>query len=166
MTTATASRSLGRDIAAAALFAGSVAVVAVVGTLAAGSAGQEYATLRTPAWAPPSWLFGPVWTLLYAMIAASGWLVWRRAGSLHAARLPFVVYTLQLVLNLAWTPLFFGAGLYGTALVEIVLLVAAILATIALFVRIHRAAALLLVPYACWTLFATALNGSIWLLNS
>lgn len=165
MTTPISTRTVFRDVAGAAVFAASVVVIAVVGALAAGSTGQEYAALRTPAWAPPSWLFGPVWTVLYAMIAASGWLVWRKAGSIRAARTPLGVYSLQLVLNLAWTPLFFGAGLYGTAFVEIILLMVTILATIVLFARIHRAAALLLVPYAGWTLFATALNGSIWLLN-
>lgn len=162
---AISSSSVQRDIVGAAVFAAIVVVIAVVGAAAAGSTGQEYAALRTPSWAPPSWLFGPVWTVLYAMIAVSGWLVWRQAGSIRAARTPLGVYALQLVLNLAWTPLFFGAGLHGTAFVEIILLMVAILATIVLFTRIHRAAALLLVPYAGWTLFATVLNGSIWLLN-
>ncbi|SFE34706.1 TspO and MBR related proteins [Actinopolyspora alba] len=155
-----------RDLAGAAVFVGCVAVVAVVGALAAGSAGQEYAALRTPAWAPPSWLFGPVWTVLYAMIALSGWLVWRRSGSVRMARIPLGVYALQLLLNLSWTPLFFGAGLYGTAFAAIILLLIAIVLTIVLFARIHLPAAMLLLPYAGWTLFATALNGSIWLLNA
>lgn len=158
-------RSARRDVAGAVVFAVAVVVVATVGALAAGSTAQEYAALRTPSWAPPSWLFGPVWTVLYAMIATSGWLVWRRAGSVRASRAALGVYALQLVLNLAWTPLFFGAGLHGTAFVEILLLVVAIATTIALFARIHPTASLLLVPYAGWTLFATALNGSIWLLN-
>ncbi|MHA6800050.1 TspO/MBR family protein [Bounagaea algeriensis] len=162
----TPSRSLQRDLTGAAAFAAGVVIVAVVGALAAGSTGQEYAELRTPSWAPPSWLFGPVWTALYAMIALAGWLVWRRAGSVGAARTPLTVYAVQLVLNLAWPPLFFGAGLYGAAFAEIILLVVALLATIVLFARIHRVAALLLVPYAGWTLFATVLNGSIWLLNA
>lgn len=166
MTTSGSARPVLREAAGAVAFAGCVAAVAVVGALAAGSAGQEYQALRTPSWAPPSWLFGPVWSALYAMIAVSGWLVWRRAGSLRAASAPLGVYAVQLLLNLAWTPLFFGAARYGTALVEIVVLLVAILVTIVLFSRIHRVAALLLVPYAGWTLFATALNGSIWLLNA
>ena len=162
----TPSWSVQRDFAGAAVFAAGVVLVAAVGAAAAGSTGQEYAALRTPSWAPPSWLFSPVWTVLYATIAASGWLLWRRAGSVRAARTPLAVYALQLLLNLAWPPLFFGAGIYGTAFAEIILLVVAVLATIVLFARVHRVAALLLVPYAGWTLFATALNGSIWLLNA
>jgi len=166
MTTSGSARPVLRDAVGGVVFAGCVVAVAVIGALAAGSARQDYAALRTPPWAPPAWLFGPVWSVLYAMIAVSGWLVWRRAGSLRAARAPLGAYALQLLLNLAWTPLFFGAARYGTALVEIVVLMAAILVTIVLFARIHRVAALLLVPYAGWTLFATALNGSIWLLNA
>ncbi|SDQ16195.1 TspO/MBR family protein [Actinopolyspora saharensis] len=165
MTTSVPNRSVLRDLVGAAAFAACVAVIAVVGALAAGSSGQEYAALRTPTWAPPSWLFGPVWTALYVMIAASGWLLWRRAGSVRAARTSLGAYAAQLILNLAWPPLFFGAGLYGIAFVEIILLVVAILTTMALFARTHLGATLLLLPYAGWALFATALNGTIWLLN-
>lgn len=166
MTAPVPSRSVHRDLTGAVLFASCLVAIAVVGAVAAGSAAQEYAALRTPNWAPPSWLFGPAWTVLYAMIAASGWFVWRQAGSTRAVRLPLAVYGVQLVLNLAWTPLFFGAGLYGAAFADIILLLVAIAVTIALFARIHRAGALLLVPYIGWTLFATALNGSIWMLNT
>ena len=79
---------------------------------------DEYANLRQPGWAPPSWLFGPVWTLLYALIAVAGWLVWRRVGFGPA----LWAWTAQLVLNAIWTPLFFGAGAYGLAFAEIVLM--------------------------------------------
>lgn len=96
-----------------------VAVVAVVGGLASASAAEQYAGFVQPSWAPPSWLFGPVWTVLYVMIAVSGWLVWRQAGLAKPAHL---VYGVQLVLNMAWTPLFFAAGLFGVAFAEIVLL--------------------------------------------
>jgi tryptophan-rich sensory protein len=102
-----------------------------------------------------------VWTTLYAMIAIAGWLAWRRAGFGPA----LTTYAVQLGLNAIWTPLFFGAGQYGLALVDIVVLWILIGATVALFWRISRAAALLLVPYWAWVTFATALNAAIWWLN-
>jgi tryptophan-rich sensory protein len=142
-------------------FGVAVAAAALLGVLSVTNAGQEYANLDQPAWAPPAAVFGPVWTVLYVTIAVSGWLVWRAVG-LHRALIP---YAAQLVLNAVWTPLFFGAGAYGAAAVEIVLLWLAIAATVAAFWRIHRGAALLLLPYQAWVTFATALNISIWWLN-
>ncbi|GAA4382122.1 TspO/MBR family protein [Nocardioides caricicola] len=142
-------------------YAAAVVIVAALGGVAASNSGQTYDRLDLPPFAPPSAVFGPVWTTLYAMIALSGWLVWRRVG-IDAAMAPYVV---QLVLNAAWTPLFFAAGWYGVALVEIVLLLAAIGVTIAQFWSRSRPAALLLVPYAAWVAFATCLNASIWWLN-
>lgn len=159
MTDLSARRS--HPIAGLAVFAVAVAVVAVVGSLSAVSAASDYAALRQPSWAPPSWLFGPVWTVLYVMIAFSGWLAWR-AG----ARRELVLFGAQLVLNMIWTPLFFAAGQFGLALVDIVLLLASIAALIAVFARRSRLAAVLLVPYLLWVGFATALNASIWAANS
>jgi tryptophan-rich sensory protein len=98
------------------------------------------------------------------MIAVSGWLIWREAG-LAGAALPLAVYTLQLVVNAAWTPLFFGLHRPDLGFVDIVLLWLSIGATIVLFIPIHIAAALLLVPYLAWVSFATALNLAIWRLN-
>ncbi|GAA4433570.1 TspO/MBR family protein [Actinokineospora soli] len=141
-----------------------VAVVAVVGSLAAVSAQDEYLGLRLPGWAPPSWLFGPVWTVLYVLIAVSGWLVWRRFGVRGASR-ELGVFGAQLVLNALWTPLFFGLGLYGVALVDIVVLLGVIVVLIGMFARKHRVAAWLLVPYAVWVGYATALNAAIVVLN-
>jgi benzodiazapine receptor len=138
-----------------------VLVTAGIGGLATADAAGRYAALSRPAWAPPSWLFGPVWTALYAMIAIAGWLVWRRAGFGPA----LLGYAAQLVLNAAWTPLFFGAARYGWAFAEIVALWLAIGVTVALFARISRAAAWLLVPYWLWVTFAAALNFTIWQLN-
>jgi translocator protein len=138
-----------------------VAAAALIGTLAVSGASQEYASLIQPAWAPPSWLFGPVWTVLYATMAAAAWLVWRRVG-LDRTLVPFAV---QLLLNAAWTPLFFGAGQYGWALVDIAALWLAIAVTIVVFWRVSRPAALLLVPYWLWVTFAAALNASILALN-
>ena len=110
-------------------FLAAVTAVAVIGGLAAGSAGQTYRALDLPAFAPPSWLFGPVWTVLYLMIAVAGWLVWREVGWGRELTL----WSVQLVLNLAWTPLFFAADLYALALVDIVVLLIAVAATIASF---------------------------------
>lgn len=151
----------------AAVFVLVVAAVAVAGSTAAGSAGDQYATFARPAWAPPSWLFGPVWTVLYLAIAAAGWRVYwvGGSGSLRAVRPEMLLYTVGLALNALWTPLFFAAGVRATALVDIVLLDLVIVATIALFMRRDRIAAFLLVPYFFWTSFATALNLSIVVLN-
>lgn len=142
-------------------YVAAVVLVAALGGLAASSSAETYNNLDQPPFAPPSAVFGPVWTVLYAMIALSGWLVWRRVG-IDASMAPYAV---QLVLNAAWTPLFFAAGWYGVALVEIVVLLLAIGVTIAQFWGRSRAAALLLVPYAAWVAFATCLNAAIWWLN-
>ena len=142
-------------------FLAAVTVVAALGAVAAGSAGETYRAYDLPAFAPPSWLFGPVWTVLYAMIAVAGWLVWRAVGW----RRELTLWAVQLVLNLAWTPLFFGADLVGWALLEICALWAFLAATIASFWRVSRPAAWLLVPYLAWVSFATALTAGIWLMN-
>jgi translocator protein len=145
-------------------------LVAVLPVVAAGVLGSVattpnipiwYANLAKPGFTPPNWLFGPVWTLLYAMIALSGWLVWRAVGWGRQ----LVPYAVQLLLNAAWTPLFFGAGQRGTALVDIVALWIAIGATVLAFRKVSMPAVWLLVPYWLWVSFATALNFSIWQLN-
>jgi benzodiazapine receptor len=138
-----------------------VAAAALIGVLGVAGTAAEYQGLRQPSWAPPSWLFGPVWTVLYVMIAVAGWLVWRRTGWTGALTL----YATQLVLNALWTPIFFGFGRYGLALADIVVLWFLIGATIWLFRRESRTAAFLLVPYWAWVTFATALNAAIWHLN-
>ena len=126
--------------------------------------GEWYERLRKPSWRPPNRLFAPVWTVLYLMIAVSGWLIWREAGFAGAA-LPLAVYALQLVLNGMWTPLFFGLHRPDLGLVDIILVWLSIVATIVLFMPISVAAALLLLPYLAWVTFATALNFAIWRLN-
>ena len=126
--------------------------------------GEWYERLKKPSWRPPNRLFAPVWTVLYVMIAVSGWLVWREAGFAGAA-LPLAVYALQLVFNAAWTPLFFGLHRPDLGFVDIVLVWSSIVATIVLFTPIHLAAALLLLPYLAWVTFATALNFTVWRLN-
>lgn len=123
-----------------------------------------YAALAKPAWAPPPWIFGPVWTLLYLMMAIAAWLVWRQGGW-KAQRGPLSLYVLQLVLNALWTPLFFGLRNPGLALVEIVFLGIAIVLTGRAFRPASRVALWLLVPYLVWVVFAAALNFAIWRLN-
>ncbi len=144
-----------------AAFGVAVAAAALIGGLGVAGTSAEYQNLEQPSWAPPSWLFGPVWTALYAMIAVSGWLVWRRVGWTAA----MTVYAVQLVLNALWTPVFFGFGQYGLALIDIVVLWVAIVATIWLFRPVSKVAAALLLPYLAWVTFATALNAFIWNAN-
>lgn len=121
-----------------------------------------YATLQKPTWAPPPWIFGPVWTVLYCTIGLSAWGVWHRHGWTGAHGLWFV----QLLFNAAWTPVFFGLREPGFALGVIVLLWLAILGTIAATWRQSRWAGAVLLPYLAWVSFATALNFAIWRLNS
>ncbi|MFE6814541.1 TspO/MBR family protein [Streptomyces sp. NPDC057677] len=154
----------GRAWAALIGFLLAVYAVAALGALASADAASVYTSLDLPAWAPPAWLFGPVWTVLYATIGVAAWLVWRRQAA--PDRKPAMAWwVVQLALNLGWTPLFFGLGAYGVALIEILLLVVATGVTILLFSRVSKAAALLLVPYLGWVCFATALNAAIWVAN-
>jgi len=127
--------------------------------------GDWYASLRKPSWNPPGWIFGPVWTALYAMMATAAWLVWQRGG-FSAQRRTLTLFLVQLVLNAAWTPLFFGLHWTGVAFAEIVLLWLAIGANIISFHRVSRVAAWLLAPYLLWVTFATMLNLTLWRLNS
>jgi translocator protein len=126
--------------------------------------GDWYEQLAKPAWRPPNRVFAPVWAVLYVTIAVSGWLVWREAGFAGAA-FPLAVYALQLLLNAAWTPLFFGLRQPLLGFADIVLLGLSILATLVLFYPIHAGAALLLLPYLLWVGFAAALNFAVWRLN-
>ncbi|MEV6872699.1 TspO/MBR family protein [Amycolatopsis sp. NPDC051128] len=142
-------------------FLGLVAVVAVVGGLAATSAKDVYARLEQPPWAPPPSVFGPVWTVLYVAIAVAGWCYWRTDGETRG----FAAYGIGLLFNLLWTPLFFEGGAAKAALADIVLLDAVVVVTIVLFARRSKLAAALLVPYLAWILYATALNTAIVVLN-
>ena len=126
--------------------------------------GEWYASLRKPSWNPPSWLFGPVWTALYLMMATAAWLVWRRGGC-SGQRRALTLYLVQLALNAAWTPLFFGLKMPGIAFAEILLLLAAVVTTAFAFRRVNKAAGALLVPYIAWVSFAGLLNFTLWRLN-
>ena len=125
--------------------------------------GQWYERLNKPRWRPPNWLFGPAWFVLYAMIAVSGWLIWKTAGMAAAPAL--ALYGFQLVLNATWSGIFFGMRRLGLALAEMALMWLAILATIIAFWPIDRGAAMLLLPYLAWVAFAFTLNASIWRRN-
>ena len=126
--------------------------------------GEWYASLKNPAWNPPGWIFGPVWTALYAMMAVAAWLVWRQGGW-RKQRKPLIIFLVQLALNALWTPLFFHFHWPGVAFVEIVLLWLAIAATMAVFRPVSHTALLLLVPYLAWVSFAAVLNLTLWRLN-
>lgn len=137
---------------------------AAVGGFASASASEFYRELIRPSWAPPGWLFAPVWSVLYALMGVAAWLVWRARGFV-GARSALLVFVVQLVANALWTWLFFVWRLGGLAFAEILLLLALILATIVLFWRVNRLAAALLAPYFLWVSFASALTLSIWRLN-
>ena len=157
--------SRARDLAGLAAFVlVCLGISALGGWATASSVGSWYPTLAKPAFNPPNWVFAPVWTVLYVMIALSGWRVWRERGFARA-RGALGVYALQLALNLAWSFVFFGAQAIGAGLVVIVLLLAAIVANARLFFAIERVAGWLLVPYAAWVAFATVLNAALWRLN-
>jgi translocator protein len=137
---------------------------AALGGLAGAGPGEWYAGLSKPSWNPPAWIFGPVWTALYTMMAVAAWLVWRQGGW-PARCAPLVLFLGQLALNAAWTPLFFGLHAPGWAAVDIAFLWLAIVATVVAFGPVSRVGAILLWPYAAWVGFAAALNIAIWKMN-
>lgn len=123
-----------------------------------------YRELAKPTWSPPGWIFGPVWTLLYLAMAIAAWLVWRRRTVSNAA-LALALFFVQLILNTAWSAIFFGLQNPGLAFVNIVLLCSAIVGTMIAFWRIAALAGWLFLPYIIWVGFATALNFAIWQMN-
>ena len=127
--------------------------------------GEWYVDLSKPSWNPPNWLFGPVWTVLYLLMAISAWLVWKKAG-FQGATVPLIIFLVQLVLNAAWSWLFFGLHEIGIAFIEIVVLWLAILICTILFWRIIAISGILLVPYLMWVAFAAVLNYKLWHLNA
>ena len=137
---------------------------ASVGAVASLDAASFYGQLTRPGWAPPSWLFAPVWSLLYLLMAVAAWLVWRSHG-FKASSTALVLFLVQLAANALWTWLFFAWRQGAGAFLEILLLWALIVATIASFRRVDTRAALLMVPYLVWVTFATALTFSVWRLN-
>jgi len=141
-----------------------VFAISAIGAFASISASDFYQEITRPSWAPPGWLFGPVWSTLYAMMGVSAWLVWRDRGFSGASD-ALVVFFSQLAINALWSWLFFVWRLGGIAFAEILLLWLLIATTIFLFWRINKIAAALLIPYLAWVSFAAALNFSVWQLN-
>ena len=123
-----------------------------------------YRALEKPWFNPPSWIFGPVWTVLYILMGVAAWFVWRH-GSGRLLAWALGLFVLQLVLNAAWTPLFFGLHRPDWAFVDIILLWGVLVAALVIFYRVSGTAAALLIPYWLWVSFATVLNGTIWWLN-
>ncbi|QOV90876.1 TspO/MBR family protein [Humisphaera borealis] len=122
-----------------------------------------YPTLVKPSWNPPPWIFGPVWTTLYVMMGIAAFLVWRAHSKLGTRAL--TLFAIQLLLNVAWSWIFFSQRQIGWAAVEVVVLLLAIIATTALFWRVSRPAGALMFPYIAWVSFASFLNFTIWQLN-
>ncbi len=155
----------GRSLAVLGAFVVGCVLVGALGAFAtASSVATWYPTLTKPSWTPPDAWFGPVWTALYVAMGVAAWLVWR-AREWNETRTPLVLFAVQLALNAAWSFLFFGLRSPGLALVEIVALWVAIVATLLAFGRVSRLAAWLLTPYLAWVSFAMALNLAIWTLN-
>ena len=142
----------------------SFAAAAVGGLAAAGGTGDWYASIAKPSWTPPDWVFGPVWTVLYATIGIAAWLVWRRRAEFLVTP-ALASWGVQLVLNAMWTGLFFGLHLPGLAFAEILVLVIAVAVTLVLFASVSWPAGALLVTYLVLICFAATLNGAIWHLN-
>jgi len=124
-----------------------------------------YAALAKPGFTPPNWIFPPVWAALYILMGVAAWRAWRTTGAAEARRDALRMFGMQLLLNLAWPFIFFGAKSPLTALIVILVLEFAILWTMLAFSRLDRLAALLLAPYAAWVAYATALNAAIVALN-
>lgn len=123
-----------------------------------------YSTIIKPSWNPPSWIFGPVWTMLYALMGTAGAMIWNQKN-LPGAKLALFVYGAQLVLNALWSMIFFGLKNPGLAFLEIIILLLMILVTTILFWKINPVAGALMIPYILWVSFATYLNYTIWQLN-
>ena len=144
-------------------FAVCLGVGGIASFFTARSVRDWYPQLRKPAGTPPGWLFGPVWTTLYALMAISAWLVWReyRRGALPA----LLIFFAQLAMNVAWPGIFFGSRMPGVAFAEIVLLWLAIAFNMLIFYLLLPVAAYLLLPYWLWVAYAAYLNFGIWRLN-
>ncbi|MEO8798560.1 MAG: TspO/MBR family protein [Polyangiaceae bacterium] len=139
-------------------------IAAGVGGWASAHAATFYGGLNQPVWAPPAWLFGPVWTLLYLAMGVAAWMVWR-VGGFAAARTTLALFIVQLTVNALWTWLFFAWHLGALAFADIALLWVLIVITMVKFWRIRPLAGALLAPYLAWVSFASALSFAVWHLN-
>lgn len=145
-------------------WAGVTFVAAALGSIANVRSREFYTQLSMPDWAPSGSVFGPVWTMLYILMAIAAWLVWKRAGW-QGARGALVLYLVQLVLNTLWSWLFFAWRQGGAAFVEVLVMWLAIAATTAMFWRIRPLAGALMLPYLAWVTFASALTHAAWRMN-
>ena len=141
------------------------AVGIVSGLLSQTNMSVWLATLNKPSWNPPSWLFGPVWTILYALMGLALWLIWKSHADETSKRIALFVFALQLFLNFWWSLLFFRFHSPGLALINILLMIGVIIITLFRFAPISRKACWLLVPYLLWVCFAAILNYAIWFMN-
>jgi tryptophan-rich sensory protein len=139
-------------------------VAAIGGLATAGAVDSWYREVAKPSWNPPNWIFAPVWSFLYFTMAVSSWLVWK-ADRFTATRSALAWFGFHLILNAAWSLLFFGMKRFDLAMIEIVLLWISIIVSMILYYRFSKLAALLLVPYCLWVTFASCLNYAIWSLN-
>ena len=155
-----------KAVAVAALFVLGCELVGIAGALTTATGDSSwYAGLAKPPFNPPSWLFGPVWTVLYALMGIAAFLVWRAGTDRPEVPRALGLFVAQLILNGIWTPVFFGAeSIVGGAIVIVALLIVLVL-TVRAFFGINRTAGWLLVPYLLWVAFATLLTLSIWVLN-
>jgi len=155
---------MSRSLPSLLVFLALTGAAAVLGALASLDANTFYAALDRPAWAPPGWLFGPVWSVLYTAMAVSAWLVWRRHGR-EGAGGAITLFVVQLGVNAAWSWFFFAWRLGFWAFFVVIALWLLIGATVAAFWPRHRLAAVMLLPYWAWVSFATALTWSVWQRN-
>ncbi|MEZ6097060.1 MAG: TspO/MBR family protein [Pirellulaceae bacterium] len=139
-------------------------VAAIGGFATASSVTGWYQELNKPTWNPPNWIFGPVWTVLYALMAISAWRVWK-SGSFAETRFALSVFSVHLIVNMLWSIMFFGWKQVGWAAIEIWVLWGMIGWLTVLFYRKDRLAALMMLPYLIWVSFAAFLNLTIWNLN-
>lgn len=157
-------RSLPAQVAGLAIGLVATLLAGGIGAIASVDAAAFYASLNQPAWAPPASVFGPVWTALYVLMGVAAWLVWRQPAS-RVRTQALAVFVVQLVVNALWSWLFFAWHLGAWALADVLLLLALIGLTIALFRRVSPLAAALLVPYLAWVGFASALTWAVWRAN-
>ncbi|GAA4821260.1 tryptophan-rich sensory protein [Marinicella pacifica] len=135
-----------------------------VGAVASIQAQSFYGELTQPSWAPPGWVFGPVWTTLFALMGVAAWLVWREGGC-RKNKTSLSLFLVQLVVNALWSWLFFAWHLGAYALIDLIVLWLLIIATLVAFWRVKALAGVLLVPYLLWVSFAGILNYTVWQLN-
>lgn len=163
---APAKPSIFQNFFALLIFAASVAVVSGLGGwITQTSVDTWYQALDRPGFTPPDWVFAPVWTAIYVLMAVAAWLVWRTVEPAYK-RFAIGIFYVQLLLNLGWSFLFFGARLPGLAFLELLVLLGAVGVTTVTFMGINRlVAGLLFVPYLLWTAYAALLNAAIWWMN-